>query len=81
MERIIKDRITAHLETIEAVYGVKITNKMEVAGWISENTQDEKDALKLATALNTWVMMNNAGRGVKIPFNVVDQIHKNLFPK
>jgi hypothetical protein len=40
MDPVIKDRVNAHLETIEGVYGVKILNKNEVAGWISNRTKD-----------------------------------------
>ena len=78
MNPVIKDRINAHLETIEDVYGLKILNKNEVAGWISDRTIDEKTALTVATAINTWVMMNNDSSGVKIPYNVMNVIHKNL---
>jgi hypothetical protein len=78
MNPAIKDRVNSHLETIEAVYGVKILNKNEVSGWISDRTEDEKTALTIATALNTWVMMNNDSSGVKIPYNVMNLIHKNL---
>lgn len=78
MRGILEDRITAHLETIESVYGVKILNKMEVAGWISNKTDDEKTALTIATALNTWVLMNSSGGGIKIPLRTLSQIFKNL---
>lgn len=81
MNAIIKDRVTAHLETIEAVYGVRIINKTEIAGWISEKTRDEKTALSIATALNTWVMMNSSSGDIKIPFDVMGQIHHNLIKK
>jgi hypothetical protein len=81
MDPVIKDRVNAHLETIEGVYGVKILNKNEVAGWISNRTKDEKTALTFATALNTWVMINNASSGVKIPYNVMNLIYKNLTSK
>ena len=62
-----KDRILAHLEIIESVYGVEILNKSRVVQWIEEITDDDKQALTIATALNTWIMMNSTGTRLEIP--------------
>lgn len=50
-----EDCILAHLEIIESVYGVEILNKSRVVQWIEEITDDDKQALTIATALNTWI--------------------------
>jgi len=76
-----EDRILAHLEIIESVYGVEILNKSRVVQWIGEITDDDKQAPTIATALNTWIMMNSTGSGLEIPINVLEQIQANLISK
>lgn len=76
-----EDRILAHLDIIESVYGVKILNKSRVVQWIEEATDNDKQALTIATALNTWVMMNSIGPGLEIPISVLEQIQTNLMSK
>ena len=78
LKSVVEDRVTAHLETIESVYAVNIRNKSEVASWIAKRTNEEKVALTVTTALNTWVMMNAGCGWVDIPTNVLEQIHNNL---
>jgi len=68
-----EDRILAHLDIIESVYGVEILNKSRVVQWIEEITDDDKQALTIATALNTWIMMNSTGSGLEIPITVLEQ--------
>jgi len=74
-------RILAHLDIIESVYGIEILNKSRIAQWIEEITDDDKQALAIATALNTWIMMNNTGPGLEIPITVLEQIQANLMSK
>ncbi len=76
-----EDRILAHLDIIESVYGVEILNKSRVVQWIEEITDDDKQALTIATALNTWIMMNSTGTGLEIPITVLEQIQANLTSK
>ncbi len=76
-----EDRILAHLDIIESVYGVEILNKSRVVQWIEEITDDDKQALTIATALNTWIMMNSTGTGLEIPISVLEQIQANLTSK
>lgn len=76
-----EDRILAHLEIIESVYGVEILNKSRVVQWTGEITDDDKQALTIATALNTWIMMNSTGSGLEIPITVLEQIQANLISK
>ena len=76
-----EDRILAHLEIIESVYGVEILNKSRVVQWIGEITDDDKQALTIATALNTWIMMNSTCTGLEIPITVLEQIQANLTSK
>ena len=48
-----EDRILAYLDIIESIYGVEILNKSRVVQWIEEITNDDKQAITIATALNT----------------------------
>lgn len=76
-----EDCILAHLEIIESVYGVEILNKSRVVQWIEEITDDDKQALTIATALNTWIMMNSTGPDLEIPITVLEQIQANMMSK
>ena len=76
-----EDRILAHLHIIESIYGVEILNKSRVVQWIEEVTDDDKQALTITTALNTWIMMNSTGKELEIPNNVLEQIQVNLISK
>lgn len=78
MKNVIKDMVTAHLGTIESVYAVNIRNKSEVASWIADRTNEQKIALTMTTALNTWVMMKAGVGSVDITTNVLEQIHNSL---
>ena len=76
-----EDRILAHLDIIESIYGVEILNKSRVVQCIEETTNDDKQALTIATALNTWIMMNSIGSGLEIPITVLENIQANLISK
>lgn len=76
-----EDRILAHLDIIESIYGVEILNKSRVLQWIEEVTDDDKQGLTITTALNTWIMMNSTGTDLEIPINVLEQIQANLISK
>lgn len=78
MSSIIEERLISHLTTIETVYNITINNKEEVAKWIADSISDEKNALTIATSLNTWVMMNNTGGSITIPISVVKELQDKL---
>jgi hypothetical protein len=78
MSSIIEKRLISHLTTIETVYSITINNKEEVAKWIADSISDEKNALSIATSLNTWVMMSNTGGSITIPISVVKELQDKL---
>jgi hypothetical protein len=78
MSSIIEERLISHLTTIETVYNITINNKEEVAKWIADSISDEKNALTIATSLNTWVMMSNTGGSITIPISVVKELQDKL---
>ncbi|MCD4843687.1 MAG: hypothetical protein K8R25_04270 [Methanosarcinales archaeon] len=78
MNSIIEERLISHLTIIETVYSVTINNKEEVAKLIADSTSDEKNALAIATSLNTWVMMNSTGGSITIPISAVQQLQDKL---
>jgi len=49
-----------------------------VAKWIADSISDEKNALTIATSLNTWVMMSNTGGSITIPISVVKELQDKL---
>jgi hypothetical protein len=78
MSSIIEKRLISHLTTIETVYSITINNKEEVAKWIADSISDEKNALTIATSLNTWVMMSNTCGSITIPISVVKELQDKL---
>jgi|LGVF01.1.fsa_nt_gb hypothetical protein len=78
MNSIIEERLISHLTIIETVYSITINNKEEVAKWIADSTSDEKNALTIATSLNTWVMMNSTDGSITIPIGAVQQLQDKL---
>ena len=62
------------LQMIEQAYGVVITNKEEISGWIISATHNSREILTIALALNNWVALNNPGRTIAISQNIVQQI-------
>jgi len=64
----------SHLQMIEHSYGISISNKEEICGWIIKATHSPREILTIALALNNWVAVNNPGRELTIPRTVIDQI-------
>ncbi|MDD1707868.1 MAG: hypothetical protein LUQ33_01685 [Methanoregulaceae archaeon] len=64
----------SQLQMMEHAYGVTITNKEEICGWIISATHNPREILTVALALNNWVAVNNPGRIFTISQNIVQQI-------
>jgi len=65
----------AHLDVIERAYDIRIINKNEVAGWIAEKVEDNRELLALSTALNSWIFLNTAPE-IKIPRKVILDLYQ-----
>lgn len=64
----------SHLQMIEHAYSVGITNKEEICGSIIKATNNPREILTIALALNNWVAVQMPGKELVIPLPVVEQI-------
>jgi hypothetical protein len=67
----VEETVRAELMVIEGVYELRILNRDEVAGLIASAVENNAQALKVCTAINTWVLINKKGEGVTIPDDVL----------
>ncbi|MDD1664453.1 MAG: O-acetyl-ADP-ribose deacetylase [Methanomicrobiales archaeon] len=73
VEQILRDRIRAHLLTIERAYGIRISNITEVMDRIAAATGDDREILSIATAISSFVAMNLRPPEMEIPARFLDQ--------
>lgn len=69
------------LEVIEAMYGIAILNKEEVAHWIADMARDRKEALAITTILNTRIATGMGGGmsgELLVPRGLLEQILVDL---
>ncbi len=67
----VEETVRAELMVIEGVYELRILNRDEVAGLIASAVENNAQALKVCTAINTWVLINKKGEGVTVPHDVL----------
>jgi O-acetyl-ADP-ribose deacetylase (regulator of RNase III) len=77
-DRMILDRIEAHLLTIESAYGIRISNFAGVMDRIARATQDEREILAVATAVSSFVAVNLRSPEMEIPGRFLDQAISRL---
>jgi len=68
-----RDRVEAHLMTIEGAYGVRIANFTEVLDRIAGATGDEGEILFLTTAVSSYIAANPRSPEVEIPGIFLDR--------
>jgi O-acetyl-ADP-ribose deacetylase (regulator of RNase III) len=69
-----RDRIEAHLQTIEGAYGIRITNFTEVVDRIAGATLDDREILAIATAFSTFIATCPPSPEVEIPGAFLDEV-------
>jgi O-acetyl-ADP-ribose deacetylase (regulator of RNase III) len=69
-----RDRIEAHLQTIEGAYGIRITNFTEVVDRIAGATSDDREILAIATAFSTFIATCPPSPEVEIPGAFLDEV-------
>jgi len=74
----LRDHAETQLMTIEAVYGIRILNRQEVADWIAGAISDREDILLASTYLNTWVALCNPSGVIEIPYETVEHIIRKV---
>ncbi len=70
MDEII-EQAKAQLMMIELIYGLKIINRDEVAGFIAANVDNNRQVLTICSSLNSWILLNKKKGEVVIPQEVL----------
>lgn len=66
--------VYSHLRMIEHAYGVTITNKEELCGWILRATRDRREILTIALAFNNYVAIRGASGDLAIPQDQAERV-------
>lgn len=69
----IVEQAKAQLMMIEQIYGLKITNRDEVAEVIALNVDNNRQVPMICSSLNSWILNKNKG-DVVIPQNVLSRL-------
>jgi hypothetical protein len=67
----IKDQVESQLRMVEITHQIKIVNLGEISRLIIQNVDNKNDALKVCTAINTWITVNKIQSSVVIPENLI----------
>ncbi len=67
----IAEQAKAQLMMIEQIYGLKITNRDEVAVLIAANIDNNRQVLTICSSLNSWILLNKKKGDVVIPREVL----------
>jgi hypothetical protein len=75
----IEETVRAELMVIEGVYELSIVNRDEAAALIASKLDGKARALRVCTAINTWISMNKKADAMVIPEEVLMRfIGKNI---
>jgi O-acetyl-ADP-ribose deacetylase (regulator of RNase III) len=69
-----RNRIEAHLVTIESAYAIRISNFIDVLDRIAQVTGDEGQILAIATAISSFVAVNLRAPEMEIPAPFLDRV-------
>lgn len=67
----IVEQAKAQLMMIEQIYGLKITNRDEVAVLIAANVDNNRQVLTICSSLNSWILLNKKKGEVVMPREVL----------
>jgi O-acetyl-ADP-ribose deacetylase (regulator of RNase III) len=70
----VREQVRAQLQTIEAVYGIRIVNRERLIDDIVHHARDRTTASFITAALNSWVAVNGISRETEIPGDVLGRI-------
>ncbi len=68
------EQAKAQLMMIEQIYGLKIINRDEVAGFIAANVDNNRQVLTICSSLNSWILLNKKKGEVVIPREVLSRL-------
>lgn len=67
----IVEQAKAQLMMIEQIYGLKITNRDEIAVLIAANVDNNRQVLTICSSLNSWILLNKKKGEVVMPREVL----------
>lgn len=70
----IREQVAGQLGVIEAVYGIRITNRDPIIGAIVRRVKSREAASRVTAALNSWIALQNVAGRIDIPEDVIHQI-------
>jgi len=76
--RVARDRIGAHLITIESAYGIRIANLPVVLDRIARATRDDREILAITTAISSYIAVHPGSAETEIPEPFLDQAIRRL---
>jgi len=76
----VREQVRAQLQTIEAVYGIRIVNRERLIDEIVSHARDRQTASLVTAALNSWVAVNGITGETEIPGDVLGRILSRTRP-
>ncbi len=70
----IVEQAKAQLMMIEKIYGLKIINRDEIAGYIAANVDNNRQVLTICSSLNSWILLNKKKDDIVIPHEVLSRL-------
>ncbi len=74
----LQDQVMSQLRMIEMSHDVTIVNLVNVAKLIITNLSTKGDALKVCTAINTWIVINGLQGSIVVPEPLVRKYIKKI---
>ncbi|MDD1721562.1 MAG: hypothetical protein LUP95_06215 [Euryarchaeota archaeon] len=74
----LQDQVMSQLRLIEVSHEVTIANLVNVAKIIITNVSTKSEALKVCTAINTWISINSLQGSIVIPEPLVRKYIKKI---
>ncbi|MGZ4903449.1 MAG: hypothetical protein ACXVIG_00320 [Halobacteriota archaeon] len=77
-EEELQDQVMSQLRMIEVSHDVTIANLVNVAKIIIANLSTKNEALKVCTAINTWIAINGLQGSIVVPEPLVRKYIKKI---
>jgi len=74
----LQDQVMSQLRMIEVSHDITIVNLVNVAKIIIKNVSTKTEALKVCTAINTWIAVNGLQGSIVVPEPLVRKYIKKI---
>ncbi|MGZ4901809.1 MAG: hypothetical protein ACXV3U_00265 [Halobacteriota archaeon] len=74
----LQDQVMSQLRMIEVSHDITIVNLVNVAKIIIQNLSTKSEALKVCTAINTWIAVNGLQGSIVVPEPLVRKYIKKI---